>query len=147
MPYRDPRCVYVTDNMGSADVVVCWLEQQGFPAKVMNRGTMGGLLGLTPFSTTGVSSDGVEVWVMSEADSESAQQALAQHGDFHRKAADSKSPRGPVNATCEDCGKTTTFAAEQHGTVQDCPHCGEYMDVLDEGEEFQWPADTTDDPT
>ena len=32
-------------------------------------------------------------------------------------------------ATCEECGQDAVFPAAQVGTVQDCPHCGAYMDV------------------
>lgn len=32
-------------------------------------------------------------------------------------------------ATCEECSQSSVFPAEQNSTVQECPHCGAYMDV------------------
>jgi hypothetical protein len=34
-----------------------------------------------------------------------------------------------LEAVCEECGRRSVFSAAQKGTVQDCPHCGAYMDV------------------
>lgn len=34
-----------------------------------------------------------------------------------------------IDATCEECGKTTAFSAAVNGTVQSCPECGSYVDV------------------
>src|SRR6185369_13594934 len=48
--HRDAKCVYVANSPGEADVVAVWLEEQGFPSRVMNMSTLGGLAGLTPFS-------------------------------------------------------------------------------------------------
>ena len=63
MIYRDPKCVFVADSLGLAEVVATWLRGQEIPAEVMNPSTLGGLLGLTPYSLTAVSATGIEVWV------------------------------------------------------------------------------------
>ena len=46
MPYRDPRCVFVANDFGQADVVAGWLGGRGIPARVMNQATHGGLAAL-----------------------------------------------------------------------------------------------------
>jgi hypothetical protein len=35
----------------------------------------------------------------------------------------------PVAVDCEECGKKSTFPASQLGTLQECSHCGAYVDV------------------
>jgi hypothetical protein len=40
-----------------------------------------------------------------------------------------------LEAECEECGRRSAFPAAVEGTVQDCPHCGAYMDV---GEPPEW---------
>jgi hypothetical protein len=40
-----------------------------------------------------------------------------------------------VEASCEECGHQSVFSIALEGTVQDCPHCGAYMDV---GEPPHW---------
>jgi len=35
-----------------------------------------------------------------------------------------------IQTRCEDCGASLTFAAELRDTVQECPECGEYVDVV-----------------
>lgn len=39
-------------------------------------------------------------------------------------------PQGEFEVTCEECEQSITFPASAHGSVQDCPHCGAYVDVL-----------------
>jgi len=140
MRNRDPHCVFVTDDPGVADVVVTLLGHEGIHAQVMDRGTLGGLLGLTVWSKTGVSADGVEVWVGDLDDAPRARKLVAAMDAQKAKRREVSEQLGPVNAVCEECGAVTTFPAKDRGTVQDCPHCGEYLDVFggDEDETMDW---------
>lgn len=36
-----------------------------------------------------------------------------------------------VQLRCDGCGDTIVFAPEEMGTVQECPNCGEYLDIPD----------------
>jgi hypothetical protein len=128
MPYRDPKCVFVASNFGQANVVAGWLQGHGIPAEVMNRETMGGfyyplLAGVT----------GVEVWVM---DPEQTAEAIQLLGDHALELVTQKPTGPPVEVICEECGQTSTFPAQQRGSVQTCPYCSAYLDVE--------PADGTD---
>lgn len=59
---------------------------------------------------------------------------LALEGEELRRAAAHDSATGPpVEVVCEECGKTTSFPVSQRGTVQNCGHCGAYVDVEDGG--------------
>jgi len=138
MVYRDPKCVYVTDSPGVADVLVNFLEHEGIPAKVMDRTTLGGLLGLTVWSNSAVSSLGLEIWVHDEKDGVRARNLLAEFeaAEAHRSA--NRDAGGPVDAQCEECDRFSTFDGKYRGTVQDCPHCGAFMDVPGDEDEFDW---------
>lgn len=35
----------------------------------------------------------------------------------------------PIEAVCEECDGRATFPAIQRGSVQQCPHCGAFLDV------------------
>lgn len=35
-----------------------------------------------------------------------------------------------IEVTCEDCGRRSSFSVAQVGFVQDCPHCGNIVDVV-----------------
>ena len=72
---RDPKCVFVANDVATATVVANWIEHQGIPAKVMDAMTLGGLEGLTAW--TGVSARGIEVWVVQPDDAKRAQARMA----------------------------------------------------------------------
>ena len=129
---RDRRCVFVANDMGEAAVVANWLEHEGIAAKVMDEMTLGGLEGLTGF--TGVSSRGVEVWSLNEDDLDRARMLIAEKEDLRSAISSRKEAKGPVQAICEECGGASEFPGRNRDTTQDCPHCGQYMDVVDADE-------------
>jgi hypothetical protein len=143
MIFRDPKCVFVANNATHASVVVNWLEHQGVAAQVMDRMTFGGLEGLTVW--TGASSRGIEIWVMQETDIEPAKTLIAEHEQEISSLVADKAAAGPVTARCEECGRTTRFPGEHRGTVQDCPHCGEYVDVPDDDGVHEPPRESQTD--
>jgi hypothetical protein len=56
--------------------------------------------------------------------------------EFERRANELRDARaeagaiGPaIEVVCEECGRPASFPAAQEGSVQQCPHCGEYIDV------------------
>ena len=129
MIYRDPKCVHVADSLSEAESVAHFLNSHGLPAQVMNPATLGGLLGLTVLSRTGVSSTGLEVWVNDPVHAEPALQKLQEFAAEQTKKGADNETKGPVEAECEECGKTITFPGAQRDSTQDCPHCGAYLDV------------------
>ncbi len=120
---HDLQCVYRAADVGEADIVVVWLEEQAIAAFVKDRY---GASGLYPFAVAPL---GVEVCV---ADSEQAPRAsalLEQHAaDIEaRKRAVATEPA--IEVACEACGIKTTFPAGQRGRVGTCPNCRAYLDV------------------
>ena len=136
--YRDPRCVYVTDDLSAADVISSLLTSHGIPAQVMNQATLGGLLGLTWLSSKGVSSVGIEVWAINPDQVEAARALLDQHTDLLQQKAIRLEQLGPVEATCEECGHKAIFPGKERGTIQECPKCREYIDVPNPGYDSEW---------
>ncbi len=143
MIYRDPRCVHVADSPAVAELVASWLQGQGIEARVMDQSTLGGLEGLTIWSSTGVSARGIEVWVLDPEQAPRALELLAER-EAERVARRESADVGPVAAVCEECGLTTTFPGAQRGTTQQCPHCAAYLDVP--GGEEEWEADQEGEP-
>jgi ribosomal protein S27E len=43
--------------------------------------------------------------------------------------AEDSSEGAAIEVQCEDCRQKSSFPSSQKGTVQDCPHCGAYVDV------------------
>ncbi len=44
----------------------------------------------------------------------------------------------PINVVCEECDQLATFPAAQRGSVQQCPHCGDYVDVGETDQAGDW---------
>lgn len=129
---RDRRCVFVANNMAAAVVTATWLTEKGLPAQVMDQMTLGGLEGLTALAP-GISARGVEVWVDNPDHIPDASKLLAEHAASIAQRETEAQLRAPVEVVCEECGKKNLFPANQIGTVQDCPHCGEYLDIEEPG--------------
>ncbi len=134
---RDARCVYIGDNFAQAEVVALWLSEQGVPAKVMNGATMGGLDGLTWMSSSGVSPRGVEVWVSNDAQIAQAKELVTEHqAVLDLKALRTADAPETIEVVCEDCGRSTKFSGKESGSVQNCVHCGAYMDLFADTEDW-----------
>jgi hypothetical protein len=131
--------VYRATSVGQADVIVAWLQEQGINALVVNRDEVGTLNVPVLFGT-----HGVEIGVTDAAQAERATVLLRDHYQ-HAPASSSAPGSGPtVEAVCEECGEKAVFPYAQRGTVQDCPHCGEFVDVPG-GEALEVPEGNPDD--
>ena len=137
MPYRDEHCVYSAVTMSEAVITAACLTTRGIPAKVMDAMTLGGLEGLTAL-VPGVSSRGIEVWIDDLAQFDEARRILDElkTNIVERTAAGKQ--RGPVEMVCDKCGKPVKFKAEDYGTIQECPRCGNYMDVGEVADAIDW---------
>ena len=126
---RDPKCVFVAPDVGVATVLANWLEHEGIRAQVMDTMTHGGLDGLTAW--TGVSARGIEIWAIMPADVDRAKVLIAEHYEALTELLAKKTAAGPAEARCDECGKTSEFTGDKRGSIQNCPHCGSYLDVPD----------------
>lgn len=134
MAPKDPLAAYNAESNMEALLVQRFLESEGFEAFVTEDLSLVGywMLGTLPEIHK------PQVWI-NRCDAERVAQLLTEYErrkierDAERRADDAMA----IEVHCEDCGKTSTFAGSLAGTVQDCPHCGSYVDVG----EFEWPHD------
>ncbi|MFO0809318.1 MAG: hypothetical protein U0746_11885 [Gemmataceae bacterium] len=135
---RDPKCVFVADENGEARIIASWLTGLGINADVMDEMTRGGFEGLTAILPGGISARGLEVWVTDPDRADEARELLKQRAEDQRaKQARNAARAGDVIITCEDCGKQSPFPASLAGNIEQCPHCGSYIDIPDpDGESF-----------
>jgi hypothetical protein len=123
---RDPFAAYNAASNTEAHLVCGLLNDAGIEATVIEcaseiGGWVGGFI---------AEIHKPQVWI-ERADTDRAKPVL---DEYERRAAErQKPPTGePVEVTCEECGKRSTFLASQVGSVQNCPHCNAYVDVGDD---------------
>jgi hypothetical protein len=128
----DPVAVYNARTNADAHLVCGLLEQNGIEAHVTTDESLAGvwMFGLLPEIHK------PQVWIDRSAIDE-AKPLLMKYEQRQRlqatPAEGSAQREGDrIEAVCEDCGKTSFFGGSKHGTVQDCPHCGAFMDVGDD---------------
>jgi len=68
------------------------------------------------------------VWV-DESDAEQAARVVAEFDERKKSRVSGKSDAPDLEVTCEHCGTVSYFEASLDGTTQDCPKCGEFVDV------------------
>jgi hypothetical protein len=73
-----------------------------------------------------------QVWV-ERVDIERAKPVLDEFerrsNELRHAGAEGEAARSVIEVVCEECGRSASFPAAQEGSVQQCPHCGEYIDV------------------
>ena len=143
MALQDPVAVYNAATNLNAHLLKLRLVAAGVEAFVSED-----------FSTVGLWLFGTlpeihkpQVWV-SKSDVERARPILVQHEDEsaerHRATGQSASDAGPaIEVVCDECQTKSIFPASQRGTIQDCPACGEYLDVgeIDEQDPYWLASD------
>ncbi len=135
MALRDPFAAYNAASNTEAHLVCNLLLAAGVEAMVIEDVSQVGAW----FGGNVAEIHKPQVWV-ERADAGRAKPVL---DDFERRAAERAG--GPVEVTCIECGKPSTFPASQAGSVQDCPHCGAYVDVGDDDEIQGWDEAPGDD--
>jgi hypothetical protein len=136
---QNRRCVFVADDPSHAEAVVGWLAAQDISARALDASSLGGMDGLG--AVAGAGAHGLEVWVDAPDDAEMARRLLIEFEA--RRRADRAAHSGTVDVVCEECGKGATFPAAEQGTVQECPHCGGFLDVPEPDDE--WDVGVPDD--
>jgi hypothetical protein len=69
-----------------------------------------------------------QVWV-DKSEVERAVPILADYEQRTQEHHEAAASGPPIDVVCEECGKRSEFPASQRVTIQDCPHCGAYVDV------------------
>ncbi len=119
---QDLPCIYQAMTIEDADIVVAWLDNQGIEAFVKDRYAAG-----TMTYGLGFLSHPIKVVVRPEQADE-ARRLLAEY-DAAKAQERSATASESVEAVCEECGEKSVFPGTSRGKVENCPKCGEYLDV------------------
>ena len=138
MPLEDPVAAYNAESNMEAILLQQFLDAHGVESFVTDDHS---LVGLGIFGNL-PEIHKPQVWI-SRADAERVAQLIVEFERlrFERDAEPKANNAMAISVQCEDCGKSSQFAASLDGTVQDCPHCGSYVDVG----EIYWPLDEASD--
>lgn len=133
MPLRDPIAAYNAETNVDAMLVQRFLEDRGVEAFAVEDNSLVGywMLGTLPEIHK------PQVWVNRD-DKERAAQLLLEYENLKKLRDPDRTTHEPksISVHCEHCGKDSQFSESLNKTVQDCPHCGSFVDVGDSGWEF-----------
>lgn len=132
MNLTDPVRVYTAASNTDAQMVAEMLNAGGVKAHAVEDQSGVSLWFLGPMSQY----HQPDVFV-SGADVDRAKKLIAQFEQWHRNRSEHGQEITQILATCDVCGQKTLFPADLQGTVQDCPHCGDFIDVG----ELPWDSD------
>ena len=147
MELRDPIAVYTAATNIEAQLIKMLLTEAGVEAFAAEDLSTAGLwmFGALPEIHK------PQVWVSSQ-DHDRARRIVQE---YERQTAErnqalqevESNPAKGIEVLCEDCSKRSSFPSSQRGTVQECPHCGAYVDVgdIDQGDAFWLEGDEVDD--
>ena len=139
MALRDPVAVYNAANNVQAHLVRNVLISAGVEAFVTEDISQVGtwMLGLIPEIHK------PQIWV-ERSEIERAKSILEE---MERRSSELRDtdpheetlPEEEIEVSCEKCGQCTRFPPAQRGSVQQCQHCGAYVDVEDSATTEEWP--------
>lgn len=119
---RDPKCVFVGASTADAEKIAGWLREKRVSVRVKEALRFSGL-------------EGVEVWVQNADDIEKAKGIVSKieqpESNNTRLGEATLGDATSIVAFCESCGRATNFPSKLRGTIENCPHCGQFMDVID----------------
>jgi hypothetical protein len=138
MNLQDPIAAYTAKGNMDAKMAQQFLESRGIEAFAVEDHSIVGHFAFGSLPEI----HKPQVWI-NGCDAEQAGLALAEFEqlridrDAERKANEPQT----IEAHCEDCGKSSTFAGSLDGTVQNCPHCSSFVDVG----EFEWEEESDEE--
>ncbi|MCA8982327.1 MAG: hypothetical protein KDA76_01090 [Planctomycetaceae bacterium] len=139
MSTHDPNCVYVTNDLREAELIVVWLRQQGLEAEIQTHLKESDGVGLGVYNNSDMWSR-LEIHIKDLERVEEVRELISQNEEelLQPVREIEAAPLEDILVACEACGNTALFPSEMQGTVQDCPHCGAYLDVPGGEDEFDW---------
>lgn len=120
MELNQPVKIYTAEDNAEAIIIVEMLKAHGLAAFV-EEDQFWALGALTQLRRP-------NVWV-EEAMAQKATDLIRQYDARKWERAHPAAGTSHVEVRCEECGNISSFPDSLLGTVQDCPHCGAYVDV------------------
>ncbi len=124
MDLKKPVVVYVAGSNLESHLIVTMLVNQGIPAYAVEDQS-----GASIWMFGTISQFHKPKIYVEETDVERATELIEHYEKTERERRSAQGTDRSIEVTCEECGKTARFPESLRGTVQDCPHCGEYVDV------------------
>lgn len=124
MNLKNPVVAYVASSNLESHVIVTMLEVKGVPAYAVEDQSGASLW---MFGT--ISQFHKPKIYVDQNDLDKATGLIRRFEEKERARRNAHASDTMIDVLCEECGKNSQFPESQRGTVQDCPHCGEYMDV------------------
>ncbi|MEM7626875.1 MAG: hypothetical protein AAF333_14875 [Planctomycetota bacterium] len=129
MDIQDPVSIYQAENNQDARMDQLTLEAAGIRAVAIEDNSATTFWYLGPLQ--GINN--AQVWI----ERGDAERAKALVDEYARKRAERRrksraKDAETIDAVCEDCAKTTTFPGTMRGSVQECKHCGAYVDLYED---------------
>ncbi len=148
MALQNPVAVYNAGTNLEAHVLKLRLADAGIEAFVSEDLST---IGVWPVGTLpGIHKP--QIWV-SKSDAERARPILATHeseaAERNRASEQTALDVGPpIEVVCDECQAKSVFPANLRGTIQDCPACGEYLDIgeIDDQDPYWLATDEEDEP-
>jgi Zn finger protein HypA/HybF involved in hydrogenase expression len=128
MGISNPVAIYTAANNSEAHFLCIFLEQNEIESYVAEEDPVigGWMFGLLPQVHK------PKVWI-DQSNADRVTPLLQEFESLQQQSSVSANAdalnAGPIAVECEDCGRAASFAANLRGTIQDCPHCGAYVDV------------------
>lgn len=139
MSREDPRTIFTSDDLSVAEVVTDWLSKQGKEVELVRHFKESDGVGLTTLSDS-QSTSHVEIHVKNIDDVAEVKKLLIENQESILQEAQKRDEKVPeqIAFPCDHCEETAVYPGVMQGTVQECPHCGEYLDIPGGEEEFDW---------
>lgn len=116
------------DKRGDADVCKVVLEQQGIKTFIADDNMVGGT---SFFYGNALGYIKIRVASTDAASATELLQNFNEHWGLSNDQSNSDETAGTIQFVCEHCDKSIELAAATSGSIQSCPHCGEFIDVPD----------------
>ncbi len=138
MAEENARAIFVSDEERAVELISNFLQEKGIEVEIVHHMPESDGMGLTPFASSG-SSNHLEVLVKDVEKLQDARQLLTRYsGEILEQAQVVDLQPAQVVVECDDCEETNVYPGELQGTVQECEHCGSYLDVPGGDDQYDW---------
>ncbi|HBN75865.1 MAG TPA: hypothetical protein DD473_08615 [Planctomycetaceae bacterium] len=135
--------VFESDDEQAVELIANFLNEKGVNADVIEHKPdmpQGDAFGMTVTAYAGAESSGrFEVRIKDAEQFEQARILLTKHTEEILRRADLvQIQASEVVVECDDCSKSNVYSGALQGTVQECEHCGSYLDVPGGEDDYDW---------
>lgn len=125
MKFKEPFVVYTAASNLEAHIIVDMLDSNGIAALAVEDQSG---VSLWWFGTISQFHK-PKIWV-ERSTAVKAKQLIQQFEQRNReREKPGTSTAADIQVQCEECGKTTVFPGSLDGSIQECSHCGSFVDV------------------